>query len=109
MNRFLLLPLLLLGFAASAQTTTPTDDTPRIGLGQPAFKSTATASLSAKPDPIYVVNGQVMDSFELLNISPDQIKSMSVVKGSKAVSLYGDKGKNGIVLITTISAKTNCE
>jgi hypothetical protein len=40
-----------------------------------------------------------MEDIKLL--SPNQIESMNVFKGDKALKIYGDKGKNGVVVITS--------
>jgi TonB-dependent SusC/RagA subfamily outer membrane receptor len=35
------------------------------------------------------------------DIDPDRIKLVEILKGKKAVNTYGEKGKNGVILITT--------
>ncbi len=47
--------------------------------------------------PLYVVNGVIMDHIN--HISPDRIESVSVLKNESATALYGEKGKNGAVVI----------
>jgi len=47
------------------------------------------------------VNGKEMAAEEADKISPDQITKVKVLKGEAAKALYGDKGKDGAVLITT--------
>ncbi|SET44975.1 TonB-dependent Receptor Plug Domain [Hymenobacter actinosclerus] len=95
-----MLPLLLLGFAASAQTTTPTDAAPRIGLNKPAGSAGNTTGVKAKPAPLYVVDGKIIDAFQLSAISPDQIEKVDVLKGTTAIARYGEKAKDGAILIT---------
>jgi hypothetical protein len=51
--------------------------------------------------PLYVIDGVETDNIEIIN--PNYIKSIDVLKGESGTKLYGDKGKNGVVLITTIS------
>ena len=49
--------------------------------------------------PIVVVNGEITDN-SFNDIDPESIESMAVLKGEKAISKYGEKGKNGVVEIT---------
>ena len=50
---------------------------------------------------LIIVNGKEMAAEEADKISPDQITKVKVLKGEAAKALYGDKGKDGAVLITT--------
>jgi TonB-dependent SusC/RagA subfamily outer membrane receptor len=49
--------------------------------------------------PLYIVDGKEVGSME--NISPHNIESMAVLKDEAATEKYGEKGKNGVVIITT--------
>ncbi len=51
-------------------------------------------------DVLYVIDGKVVDSEDAMEINPDQIKSMSVLKGDMAKAKYGDKVKEGVIEIT---------
>jgi len=51
-------------------------------------------------DILYVVDGKVVDSEDAMEINPNQIKSMSVLKGDVAKAKYGDKVKEGVIEIT---------
>ncbi len=55
-----------------------------------------TLTNSNKP-PLYVVDGKITNSIN--GIAPEQIDEVSVLKGEAGVELYGEKGKNGVVLI----------
>jgi TonB family C-terminal domain len=64
-----------------------------------------TTSIAGSPDdfinpPLYVVDGKEMTESEMKDINPDLIESISVLKGKKHTDKYGEKGKNGVVLIT---------
>jgi TonB-linked SusC/RagA family outer membrane protein len=76
------------------------------------------SSLTGNDQPLYVVNGIPIESGNLGNagmwggndsgdglnsISPDDIASMSVLKGNAAAALYGARAANGVILITTKS------
>ena len=58
-------------------------------------------SINLSTDPLFVVDGIVVNSID--NISPRQVKSISVLKGSDA-SIYGSRGAGGVILITLIGA-----
>ncbi len=49
--------------------------------------------------------GGISNGGGLLDINPDDIESVSVLKGGQAAALYGSRGANGVVLITTKSGK----
>ena len=51
-----------------------------------------------KEDPLIVINGEIAD---LKNIAPENVESISILKDASSTALYGDKGKNGVVIITT--------
>ncbi|MBC8111741.1 MAG: SusC/RagA family TonB-linked outer membrane protein [Verrucomicrobia bacterium] len=57
-------------------------------------------SLRGNSDVLYVVDGVAINS-DTWNISPDDIESYTVLKGPNASALYGFRGKNGAILITT--------
>ncbi|RNC64719.1 M56 family metallopeptidase [Proteiniphilum sp. X52] len=51
--------------------------------------------------PLIIVDGEKMPKdFELKSILPDEIQSMSVLKDKSAIEMYGDEGKNGVIIIT---------
>ncbi len=61
-------------------------------------------SLSQDNSPLYIVDGVQMEN--ALNIlSPDEIKSIDVLKDVASTSIYGARGANGVVLITTKAGK----
>ena len=65
-------------------------------------KSGASVILS-NPDlkPLYVVDGKVSTGEIVRSLSPDNIESISVLKDKSATAIYGDKGKDGVVVINT--------
>lgn len=50
-------------------------------------------------NPLYVVDREIRENIE--SIQPDSIESISVLKDESATVLYGEKGKNGVILINT--------
>ena len=51
--------------------------------------------------PLIIVNGVVSKTQNANNIPPEAIESISVLKDASSTKIYGDKGKNGVILITT--------
>jgi TonB-dependent SusC/RagA subfamily outer membrane receptor len=56
------------------------------------------------PDPLLIIDGIVAEKFDLRNISPDDIESISILKGPTATALYGCRGWSGVIIITTKTA-----
>ena len=56
------------------------------------------------PDPLLIIDGIVAEKFDLRNINPDDIESISILKGSTATALYGCRGWSGVIIITTKTA-----
>ncbi|THD66538.1 M56 family peptidase [Robertkochia marina] len=51
--------------------------------------------------PLMIVDGKETEKDVLKDMDPDQIDKIEVLKGEKAIEKYGEKGKNGAMLITT--------
>ncbi len=58
-------------------------------------------SLTQSNEPLYVIDGYPVESFEELPVSPSDIESMQVLKDASATSIYGARGANGVIIITT--------
>jgi TonB-dependent SusC/RagA subfamily outer membrane receptor len=59
-------------------------------------------SMVPEHPPLYVVNGRKISHNDIhaMTITPDQIKSIEILKGRSATELYGMEAVNGVVLIT---------
>lgn len=72
--------------------------------GQPGSSASirirGIGSMSASNAPLYVVDGVPYDG-EISAINPQDIESMTVLKDAAANAIYGARGANGVVLITT--------
>jgi TonB-dependent SusC/RagA subfamily outer membrane receptor len=55
-------------------------------------------------DPLYILDGKEIKSIE--GVEPDKIESISVLKDKSATTVYGEKGKNGVILITSKKSVT---
>ena len=60
-----------------------------------------TSSLKGNEDPLYVVDGTIVDSETFKQLPQNTIKSVNVLKNTNATALYGTKGSNGVIEITT--------
>jgi len=56
---------------------------------------------SSGKDPLYVVDGKIVNKKKMIDVNPNNIESVNVLKGEAAKELYGRKGKNGVVVIKT--------
>lgn len=77
--------------------------------GQPGSASTirirGIGSMSASNSPLYVVDGVPYDG-TISAINPQDIESMTILKDAAASAIYGARGANGVVLITTKKASS---
>ena len=62
-------------------------------------------SLGAGSDPLYVIDGFAVGTSVGQNLNPNDIESITVLKDAASTAIYGARGSNGVVLITTKSAK----
>lgn len=59
------------------------------------------SSINGDTDPLIIINGIPSTSEEFRNLNQNNIKSVNVLKDAAGTSVYGNRGKNGVVLITT--------
>ena len=75
------------------------------GLGaDPKVILRGNRSIAGSSQPIYVVDGVTLGG-NINNISPDDIESITVLKGANAAALYGSRANNGVIVVTTKSGK----
>ncbi|MCS3733968.1 SusC/RagA family TonB-linked outer membrane protein [Mucilaginibacter dorajii] len=60
---------------------------------------------SGKIDPLILIDGMESTSTDLARLQPDDIAGFSILKDAAASSLYGARGANGVILVTTKSGK----
>jgi TonB-linked SusC/RagA family outer membrane protein len=71
-----------------------------------------SGSIGAGDDPLYVIDGfPVTNNYNrsanpLSTLNPDDIESITVLKDASSTAIYGSRGSNGVILITTKKAKT---
>lgn len=69
----------------------------------PSFRIRGASSINAGKDPLIVVDGVPYDS-GWNNINPNDVESVTVLKDAASTAIYGARGGNGVVLITTKKA-----
>ena len=62
------------------------------------------ASVNASSDPLYVIDGVPMNTLSGMN--PADIESIEVLKDAASSAIYGSRGSNGVVIVTTKKGKT---
>jgi TonB-linked SusC/RagA family outer membrane protein len=67
----------------------------------PVVRVRGSRSLEASNEPLYVIDGIPLVSGNISDISPNDIASIEVLKDASATAIYGSRGANGVVLITT--------
>ena len=58
-------------------------------------------SLSASNEPLYVVDGVPLQNGGIESINPADIKSIDILKDASSTAIYGSRGANGVILVTT--------
>lgn len=58
-------------------------------------------SLNGNAEPLYVIDGVPSNLLNFRTINSKYVKSVNVLKGTEATSLYGNRGANGVIIITT--------
>ena len=75
--------------------------------GQPgqrlSIRVRGASSITGGNDPLYVIDGNIGGSIESLN--PNDIESVEILKDASATAIYGSRGTNGVIMVTTKSGK----
>ncbi|WP_254560032.1 SusC/RagA family TonB-linked outer membrane protein [Dyadobacter diqingensis] len=90
----------LQGRAAGVQVTNG-DATPG---ARPNIRIRGTNSLGTSSEPLFVVDGYPSNE-DISSINPNDIESIEILKDASATAIYGSRGANGVVLITTKRGK----
>ncbi|MDR3652194.1 MAG: TonB-dependent receptor [Paludibacter sp.] len=80
------------------------------GDGQPGSNATITirgvGSVTQSTSPLYVIDGFPQEDANFNSINPSDIESIDVLKDASSTAIYGARGSNGVILITTKRGKT---
>ncbi|KOY85314.1 hypothetical protein AD998_03320 [bacterium 336/3] len=73
--------------------------------GQPGSRATVLirgiGSVNSSTDPLYIVDGIPIDANFFGTLNPNDFESMNVLKDGPAVAIYGSRGANGVIVVTT--------
>ncbi|PHN05710.1 SusC/RagA family TonB-linked outer membrane protein [Flavilitoribacter nigricans] len=74
----------------------------------PTIKIRGRRSISASNDPLFVIDGipQTSGTSAITDINPQDIASMEILKDAAATAIYGSRGANGVIIITTKRGKS---
>lgn len=75
------------------------------GSGQPGANSTVVlrgvGSINGNIEPLYVIDGVPLNVDNFRSLNPNDIETISVLKDAGATAIYGNRGANGVIVITT--------
>nr|WP_319267148.1 TonB-dependent receptor [uncultured Draconibacterium sp.] len=71
----------------------------------PTIRIRGTGSISGSSDPLIVVDGIVVDSDYLGNLDMNDVASFEVLKDAASAAIYGSRGANGVIMITSKQGK----
>jgi len=81
------------------------------GSGRPSdgavIRIRGTGSITASSDPLIVLDGNPISSASYALINPDDIATVTILKDAQSVAIYGSRGSNGVILVTTKAGKAN--
>ncbi|MDU8885396.1 SusC/RagA family TonB-linked outer membrane protein [Yeosuana sp. MJ-SS3] len=66
-------------------------------------------SINAGNEPLYIVDGATMNENDVNSINPSDVESVSILKDAASTSIYGARGGNGVVVITTKRGAKNTD
>ena len=91
----------LVGRVAGVQTSSKSGD-----LGKtPSIRVRGFGSINAGKEPLWIVDGMPYEG-DLNNLNTNDIESMTVLKDAASNALYGARGANGVIMVTTKKAKS---
>lgn len=73
--------------------------------GRTSIQIRGYSSINATSNPLYVVDGVVWEGGGLDAINPNDIQSVDVLKDASSTAIYGTRGSNGVIIITTKKGK----
>lgn len=64
------------------------------------------SSISQSTSPLYVIDGFPVENMDMNSINPNDIETLDILKDPSSVAIYGSRGSNGVILITTKRGKS---
>ncbi|QEC51073.1 TonB-linked SusC/RagA family outer membrane protein [Anseongella ginsenosidimutans] len=75
------------------------------GQDNASFFIRGVTTFGYKKDPLILIDGIELSATDLARLQPDDIATFSIMKDATATSLYGARGANGVILVTTKEGK----
>ena len=72
----------------------------------PSIRVRGSGSITASNEPLYVVDGFPLMDGNISDLNPSDIESMEILKDASSTAIYGSRGANGVVMITTKKGKS---
>ena len=67
----------------------------------PSLRIVCIKSIQERNEPLYILDGRLINAKQFSKVNPNDIQDIKVLKGTEATSIYGNQGRNGVVLLTT--------
>lgn len=64
-------------------------------------------SITGDNSPLYVIDGMPLEDFDPATLSTDDIEGFDILKDASATAIYGSRGANGVIIITTKKGRTD--
>jgi len=98
-------PNYIIEYQGATDISSPGDDSVKV-IGYKLIEKNNNAgkndnTFNLPPDALYIVDGVECTQEQINTISPEKMESMGVLKGKTALELYGEKGKKGVIIIST--------
>lgn len=79
------------------------------GSGQPGASSAVIlrgyGSINGNAEPLYIIDGVPANADNFRKVNPDDVVDVAVLKDAGATSVYGNRGANGVIIVTTKKGK----
>lgn len=80
------------------------------GSGQPGsndvkIRVRGTGSINGSNTPLYIMDGVMIEAAQFASLNNDDIQDIQVLKDASATAIYGSRGANGVIVITTKKGK----
>ncbi len=105
MKKFFITTIILVGTAVSAQVPDynpnrdPIQKQDQIKEGQKPTFNIIQRDGVPRVDPLYILDGEQITQEKMSEINPETVESVTVLKDKSATAVYGEKGKNGVIII----------
>ncbi len=122
--KYATLPMLLLGLVMTNARATVVESTQEgevkvVGAGEvnsaevrsatDIYKQMSPKTNSEGEDPLIIMNGEEITKEQFEALDYEQVASLSILKDNAAIELYGDKGKNGVIVVKSKKSSTEDE